>query len=141
MNDLEGKVVLITGGSRGIGAAIASAFAEKRARIAITYRRNKNQAERCSNEIRKRGRECLLQRADVSRLRDVRKVVKNVVDTYGRIDVLINNAGIWKEGTIGSMTEKQWDETIEANLKGTFRAQQGNAESPFTPTMPHRKEE
>ncbi len=120
MNDLEGKVVLITGGSRGIGAAIAAGFAEKRARVAITYRSDKSHAESCSRSIRKMGGECLVLKADVSKPKDVRKAIKTVVHTYGRIDILVNNAGIWRQGAIGSMTERQWDETIDANLKGTF---------------------
>ncbi len=120
MKDLKGKVVLITGGSRGIGAALAREFADNGAKVAITYLSNKKQAEQCANDVVRRGGECIIQQAEVSRPKDVRKTVQNVAEKYGRIDILVNNAGIWKKGEIGSMSEKQWDETMDANLKGTF---------------------
>ncbi len=120
MEDLRNKIVLITGGSRGIGAAVAKGFADAGARIAITYSSNKRAALECQMEIRKRNGECIVLRANVKRLRDVRRTVEQVLSKYGRIDVLVNNAGIWKHGEIGRMTERQWDETIDINLKGTF---------------------
>ncbi len=120
MKDIEGKVVLITGGSRGIGAAIATEFGRRKAKVILTYRSNKSQAEQCANSIRKMGGECLTLRVDVAKQADARKAVKVVHEKYGRIDILVNNAGIWKQGAIGSMTERQWNETIDINLKGTF---------------------
>ena len=120
MKDIKGKVVLITGGSRGIGAALAAAFGQRGARVAITYLSNKIQAEGCSNSIKKKGGECLIIRADVSNPADVKKAVRKTLKAYGKIDVLVNNAGIWKEGAIGMMSGKQWDETLDINLKGTF---------------------
>jgi 3-oxoacyl-[acyl-carrier protein] reductase len=120
MKDLKDKVVLVTGGSRGIGAAVAKAFADSGARIAITYRSNRNAAFKCAREIRQSNSECLVIKARVECLRDVKNAVKQLLETYGRIDILVNNAGIWKSGKIGRMTEPQWDETIDVNLKGTF---------------------
>jgi len=120
MKDFAGKIIVISGGSRGIGAAVATEFAKLGARIAITYRSNKRQAETCLREIRASGSECIALQAEVSNAKAVRNAVRKVLAHYGRIDVLVNNAGVWRRGEIGKMTEKQWDETIEINLKGTF---------------------
>lgn len=120
MNDLREKVVLVTGGSRGIGAAVAKGFAQAGAKVAITYSSDKKAALQCAGEIRKMDEECLILRANVEKLLDVRKAVTRVLAQYTRIDVLVNNAGIWKRGEIGRMSEDQWDETIDVNLKGTF---------------------
>ncbi len=120
MKEFEGKIVLVTGASRGIGAAVAMAFASNGASVVATYNVNKKEALRCALEIKQKGGECVLQQANVSRASDVRRTVKNVLAKYRRIDILVNNAGIWKRGEIGSMSEKQWDETISLNLKGTF---------------------
>jgi 3-oxoacyl-[acyl-carrier protein] reductase len=120
MKDLNEKVVLITGGSRGIGAALARGFADEGAKVAITYRTSKRDAQACARRIRERGGECLILHTAVEKLKSVRKTIKRVVEVFGRVDVLVNNAGIWKEAAIGRMTEKQWDETMAVNLKGTF---------------------
>lgn len=120
MNDLEDKIVLITGGSRGIGAAVAKGFAQAGARVAITFNSDKGKALECARQIGKMGAECLILRTRVERQREVRRAVKDVLAKYHRIDVLVNNAGIWNRAGIGRMSEQQWDETIDANLKGTF---------------------
>jgi 3-oxoacyl-[acyl-carrier protein] reductase len=120
MEELKGKTILVTGGSRGIGAAVAKGFAKSGAKIAITYRSDKRSASECANEIRKLGSECLIVKSRVEKANEVRRTVRTVVKKFGRIDVLVNNAGIWKTGEIGKMTEEQWDETIDINLKGTF---------------------
>ena len=120
MTEFQGKVVLITGGSRGIGAALASGFSEAGAIVALTYQNNKRLAEQCAANLKKNGGKCLIQRADVAKWSDVQKTVKKVVSEFGHIDILVNNAGIWKRGEIGDMSENEWDRTINANLKGTF---------------------
>lgn len=120
MVDLKNKIVLVTGGSRGIGAAIAKAFAEAGAMVAIGYRSNRKAAIECASEISKMNAECLIIKASVEKLPDVRRAVNEVLAKYKRIDVLVNNAGIWKHGEIGKMSERQWNETIDINLKGTF---------------------
>lgn len=120
MIDLSGKVVLISGGSRGIGAAVARLMAKAGAVVALTYEARKKDAQRTAHQIAGAGGECLIIQADVSKSIDVRSAVKTVLDHFGRIDVLVNNAGIWKRGIMGAMTEEQWDETIDINLKGTF---------------------
>jgi len=120
MDELKDKVVLITGGSRGIGAAIAKGFSEAGSQIAFTYRSNKRAADKCANEIRENNIECLVVAARVEEQSDVRSAISKVLRKFGKIDVLVNNAGIWKYGRIGSMALSQWEETININLKGTF---------------------
>jgi 3-oxoacyl-[acyl-carrier protein] reductase len=120
MISLTGKIVLVSGGSRGIGAAVAKMMAKAGATVALLYGTHKQSALRTAQEIARDGSECLIIRADVARSDDVRRAVKTVLDHFGRIDVLVNNAGVWKRGAIGKMTENQWDETLDINLKGTF---------------------
>ena len=120
MIDLTGKVVLVTGGSRGIGAAVSRMMARAGATVALTYCARKKGADRVGHDIARIGRECLTIRANILHPADVRRAVKSVIDHFGRIDILVNNAGIWKRGAIGKMSEQQWDETLDTNLKGTF---------------------
>jgi len=120
MQDLKGKIVLITGGSKGIGAAVAIGFARVGAKVVIAFGSDKRAALDCANRIAKQGGECTIVRARVDRLFDVRRTVRFVMAEHDRIDILVNNAGIWKRGEIGSLTEREWDETIDVNLKGTF---------------------
>jgi len=120
MINLTGKVVLISGGSRGIGAAVAKKMASAGATVALTYGTRRQDALRTAHEIAGTGCECLVVRANVARSDDVRRAVKTVLEHFGRIDILVNNAGIWKRGVMGKMTEKQWDDTLDVNLKGTF---------------------
>lgn len=120
MIDLDGRVALVTGGSRGIGAAAAKALAQAGAVVAITYTSNRKRARSVAEQVAAIGRECLSIKANVSSSIEVHRAVKIVRDTYRRVDILVNNAGIWKRASIGSMTEKEWDETMDVNLKGTF---------------------
>ena len=120
MIDLTNQVVLITGGSRGIGAATARLFAKAGANVAITYSSNDARANELVNELKKLGRKATAFKGNNSKADVVKKIVDDVHREFGRIDVLVNNAGIWTYGEIDSMDEKVWDETIDLNLKGTF---------------------
>jgi 3-oxoacyl-[acyl-carrier protein] reductase len=120
MISLLGKVVLVTGGSRGIGSAVAVMMAKAGATVALTYSKRKQDAERTAYRVARFGSECLIIRANVSKKVEVCRAVRTVIGHFGRIDILVNNAGIWKRGAIGSMSEQQWDETLDINLKGTF---------------------
>ncbi len=120
MISLVGKVVLVTGGSRGIGAAVAVMMAKAGATVVLTYTKHKSDAQRVARRIAKIGSECLIIKSDVKNPAEVWRAVTATVDHFGRIDILVNNAGVWRRGVIGSMTERQWDETIDVNLKGTF---------------------
>ncbi len=120
MIDLSNQVVLITGGSRGIGAATAKLFAKAGADVAFTYRGNDQRAKELIDEIRTIGRKARGFRGDNSKSEIVKKIVEDVLKEFARIDVLVNNAGIWTYGEIDTMKENIWDETINLNLKGTF---------------------
>ena len=120
MLDLSGKVALVTGGSRGIGAGVAELLARVGADVVLTYASNRIAAERVAKEIRSFGPRCLAVRADSSRSSDVRRAVRTAIKHFGHIDILVNNAGIWTYGAIGKMKERTWDDTMDINLKGTF---------------------
>jgi 3-oxoacyl-[acyl-carrier protein] reductase len=121
MINLTGKVALITGASRGIGAATAIKFAEAAARgLVINYNRDRDAAERVADECQNLGAEAVLIRADVSRKAAVEKMVKATINQFGSLDILVANAGIWKGAAIEVMTESEWDETIDINLKSIY---------------------
>lgn len=113
MYDLTGKVVLVTGGSRGIGRALADKFSELGAKVVITYKSRVDHRHFKPRNIH-------YFKCDSADSGRVRQVVENVVKTFKRIDVLVNNAGITKDTLIMRMTEKDWDSVIDTNLKGTF---------------------
>ncbi len=118
--DLLGQTALVTGGSRGIGAASARLLAEAGANVVITYQRDRRAARTVCSAIEASGVRCRAVRCNTARASEVRACVRSVLREFGRIDILVNNAGVWKQGAIGAMTERQWDETLDINLKGTF---------------------
>lgn len=120
MIDLSGRVALVTGGSRGIGAATAIMLAEHGCNVAITYMSSRKKAMMVHDQVTRLGRQCLLLKVNVSAEKSVRQALRKTHRNFGSIDILVNNAGIWKYGAIGSMTVRQWDETLDINLKGTF---------------------
>lgn len=120
MISLSNKVALVTGGSRGIGAAAAIMLAEAGATVAFTYASKKKPAQTVADKAARLSGSSLIIQADMAKSADVKKTVKAVMSNFGRIDILVNNAGIWKYGAIGKMTERQWDETLDINLKSTF---------------------
>src|SRR5436309_2686320 len=120
MIDLKGRVALVTGGSRGIGRAACLLLARAGANVALGYRLNRKAAEDVVAEIRKNGRKGVAIQGDLSRRKDAESAVTKSVEALGRLDILVNNHGIWKDGPIESMTEDEWDETLDVNLKGVF---------------------
>lgn len=120
MIDLKGQVAVVTGGSRGIGRATCLLLAKAGADIAFGYRLNQPAAEQVLSEIRRTGRRGLAIPGDVSRAKDAQLLVTKAIETLGRLDILVNNHGIWKDGPIDSMSEAEWDETLDVNLKGVF---------------------
>ena len=116
----EKQVVLVTGASRGIGKAIALKYAENGYNVAINYVSDKTDTEGLSKECKEKGAESLILKADVSKTEDVENFVKKVIEKFGKIDVLVNNAGITRDGLLMRMKEEDFDKVIETNLKGTF---------------------
>ena len=120
MMALEGKKAIVTGGSLGIGAAIARELARSGSDVAINYRKHDAEAKQVVADIEAMGRRGLALKADVSSFGDAQRMVAQVVETFGGLDILVNNAGINRDGVIWKMTEEQWDQVIEVNLKGYF---------------------
>ncbi|MBR5260793.1 MAG: SDR family oxidoreductase [Oscillospiraceae bacterium] len=121
MNRLEGKVAIITGGNSGVGAATAMRFAQEGAKVVITARREA-QLEEVAAKIREAGGEVLPITSDISKVEDAKKVVETVMETYGKIDILINNAGVLDGGlkAIDSFTDDDMNRVIDINTKGTM---------------------
>ena len=115
------KTVLITGGSRGIGKAVAIKFAEKGNQIIINYVSEKTDTEKLKNELLEAGaKDVLLIKADVSNSEDVKNMVKESIEKFEKIDILVNNAGITKDNLLMRMSEEEFDKVIQINLKGTY---------------------
>jgi len=119
MGLLDGQVALVTGGSRGIGRAIALRLASEGADLAICAR-NVESAERVAAEIEGLGRRCLVRQADVANAEQAGELIATSVEELGRLDVLVNNAGITRDGLLMRMKERDWDEVLAINLKGAF---------------------
>jgi len=119
---LDDRVALITGGSRGIGAATVEMFAAAGARVVFSYHRNRTAASRVAQRVRRRGGEAVPVRADLSRVRDARRLVQAAVRRFRRLDILVANAGIWNEvdTSIERMSERDWDRMLDTNLKSVY---------------------
>jgi len=117
---LEGRVALVTGAARGIGKAIALAFAREQSHVVINDICPTNELEKVAQEISALGVKSLSMQADVSKFEQVKDMIGHVERTFQRLDILVNNAGIIRRGTIETVTEDEWDQVIRVNLKGTF---------------------
>jgi len=117
---LEGRGAIVTGGSLGIGRAIALGLAQEGADVAVNYRRHDTEATQLVAEIEGMGRKGLAVKADVSNYADAERMVAQVLEDFGRFDILVCNAGITWDGVIWKMSEEQWDSVIGVNLKGYF---------------------
>ena len=117
---LNEKIAVITGASRGIGAAIAKKMAENGATVIINYQGSVQAAQGLEGEIREKGGKAVTYKCDVSDFDKCEKFIGDVVKEYGRIDILVNNAGITRDGLLMGMKEEDFDSVINVNLKGTF---------------------
>jgi len=120
METLKGKVALVTGGNRGIGAAVALALAEAGADLTINFRARSEDAEKVCAEIRKLGRRVLAIQADVSQSDQVKKMVAQIEGELGAVSIVVNNAGMMRVRKPEEITEADWDEHINVNLKSAF---------------------
>ena len=114
------KCALITGATRGIGKQIAITLAKQGYNIALNYRKENEELENTKKEIEKIGVQILAVKGDVANFEDCENFVKQVIERFGQIDVLVNNAGITRDGLLMRMKEEDFDKVIEINLKGTF---------------------
>lgn len=117
---LEGKVALVTGGSRGIGKAIVDAFAAEGASVAFTYLSSRERAEGIAEDWKSKGRNVVAFYSDASSYVHAESLVPSILEQFGRIDILVNNAGITNDTLLLRMDEEQWDSVIDTNLKSVF---------------------
>ena len=120
MTRLAGKVALVTGGNTGIGRAVCLAFAEEGADVAVAWLTREPEAESLAGAIRAKGRRCHLVKTDVTRGHDIRAMTSGVLAALGRLDVLVNNAGIQRPQPMTEMTVDDWDRMMAVHLRGAF---------------------
>lgn len=120
MIDLSGRAAIITGGSRGIGAATAIMMARAGANVVVMYGKHKNAAREILRKITTMGVRGYACCGKVENESDCRKICRETINVFGRINILVNSAGIWEYGQIGNITPAAWEKTIAINLTGTF---------------------
>ena len=120
VSDIEGKAALITGGSKGIGRAVALRLAEKGVKVAVNFNTSAEAAEEVATAIKEKGVEAMTVQADVGRVEQVTEMMDKVNDAWGHVDILVNNAGIIDDTLMVRMSDEQWDTVIATNLNGTF---------------------
>jgi len=130
---LEGKNAIVTGGSQGIGAAIALELAREGANVCLTYRKHEDEAQKYAQDIRAIGRKALPVKCDISSFTEAAATVQAAIEAFGSLQILVNNAGMNWDGVSWKMAEEQWDRVIEVNLKGYFNF--------IRHTAPHFKEQ
>jgi 3-oxoacyl-[acyl-carrier protein] reductase len=116
----DGRVAVVTGGTRGIGRTIAMRLAAEGANVAVSYRSNDEAAEETAASVRAEGVKCEVFKGDVASPADVQALFKGVSDTFGRVDILVNNAGITRDNLMMRMKEDEFDEVLRTNLGGTY---------------------
>jgi 3-oxoacyl-[acyl-carrier protein] reductase len=122
MISLAGKAALVTGGSRGIGAATVKLFAQAGADVVFSYNRSREAARQVEQEARKHGTRIESLKADLGRMADAKRLVGYTIERLGRLDILVANAGIWNavDAPIEKMTEREWDDMMRVNLKSVY---------------------
>ncbi len=120
MSDLAGRAAIVTGGGRGIGRAIALDLARAGADVALIYRGGAAAAESVAAEIGALGRRAIMVQADIAKRADVERLVDAAQEAFGRVDILVNNAGVTRDGLLLRMSEDDWDDVLNTNLRGAF---------------------
>ncbi|MEH7106800.1 3-oxoacyl-[acyl-carrier-protein] reductase [Bacillus sp. JJ1764] len=118
--NLDGKIALVTGASRGIGREIALELARLGANVAVNYSGSEAKANEVVDEIKAMGKEAFAVKCNVAEAEEVAEMVKATIDQFGRLDILVNNAGITRDNLLMRMKEEEWDDVININLKGVF---------------------
>ncbi|MBC8418118.1 MAG: 3-oxoacyl-ACP reductase FabG [Desulfobacterales bacterium] len=121
---LKDKIALVTGSSRGVGRAVALGFAKEGAKVVINYTSNEKAANEVVDAIQSMGSEAIAVKADVARKEDAEALVGAAVETFGKINILVNNAGFTRPALMLKMTEDQWDQVVDIHLKGAFLCSQ-----------------
>ena len=116
----EKKVVFVTGASRGIGKEVALKYAENGYNVVINYASDKTDVESLKKEFEEKNVETIIEKADVTNSNQIEELVKKAIEKFGKIDVLVNNAGITKDNLLMRMSKEEFDKVIEVNLKGTY---------------------
>lgn len=124
---LKDKIALVTGSSRGVGRAVALAFAKVGAKVVVNYTSNEKAADEVVENVEGMGSEAISVKADVAQKSDVEHLVSATIETFGRLDILVNNAGFTRPAMMVKMTEEQWDQVIDIHLKGAFLCSQAAA--------------
>ena len=132
--DLTDTNVLITGGARGIGRAVVEAFAKAGSRVAFTYRSSADEAKALEQQLTRDGVEARAFQGDATEMDSAASIVDQVIEAWGTLDVLVNNAGITRDGLMIRMTEEDWDAVVETNLKSVFNF----AKAAYRPMMRQR---
>ncbi len=120
MKNLQGKVAIVTGGSRGIGSTIAIELARKGANVVINYNSSKEFAESVVEEIGQLGGNAIMCKADVSKLEEAQSLVDETINQFGKVDILVNNAGITRDRTFRKLSPEEWYDVINVNLNSIF---------------------
>ncbi|MHA2063770.1 MAG: 3-oxoacyl-ACP reductase family protein [Candidatus Thorarchaeota archaeon] len=118
---LQNRTALVTGASRGLGRAIAIALAEEGANVIVNFAQNEVLAEEVVTKIESMGRKAISIQADVRQTSEVSEMVKTAITAFGKIDVLVNNACVYSDSTVGKMADEVWDEVVDTCLTGVFR--------------------
>jgi len=125
---LRDKIAVVTGASRGVGRAIAVAYAREGANVVVNYASNEAAADQVVREIEALGRKAVKIQGDVARKEEASAVIQGAKDHFGRLDILVNNAGFSKPAMLLKMTEEQWDQVVDLHLKGAFLCTQAAAQ-------------
>ena len=125
---LKDKIAVVTGASRGVGRAIALAYAREGANVVVNYASNEAAADQVVREIEALGRKAVKIQGDVARKEEATAVIQKAKDHFGRLDILVNNAGFSKPAMLLKMTEEQWDQVVDLHLKGAFLCTQAAAQ-------------
>lgn len=118
--DISGKVIVITGSSKGIGSEMIKRFAKEKAKVVINYNNSKDEALGLYDAIKEDNPNCIVVKADITKKSEVEVLCKETIKSFGKIDVLVNNAGICDDNIITFLKEDQWNRVINVNLTGTY---------------------